>query len=136
MTLKKIIKSSVLQCSISDRSLIFLTRQAKKLRSPGKNIQYRNLKRYSSENFAADLHEASWEKVDTSLTVDEAWTAFVETLNATADKHAPRAIKRVRAESLPWLTCEIRVLMRKRDFHHKRAQKQKTTEEWVKDKEL
>ena len=65
-------KSGVLQCSISDHSLIFLRRRAKKLRSPGKNIQYRNFKRYSSENFAADLREASWEKVDTSLTVDEA----------------------------------------------------------------
>ena len=116
----------MLQCSISDHSLIFLTRRAKKLRSPGKNIQYRNFKHYSSENFVTDLHEASWEKVDTSLTVDEAWIAFAETLNATADKHAP----------LPWLTCEIRELMRKRDFHHKRAQKQKSTEEWVKYKEL
>ena len=133
---EKIIKSGVLQCSISDHSLIFLTRRAKKLRSPGKNIQYRNFKHYSSENLVTDLNEASWEKVDTSLTVDEAWIAFTETLNATADKHAPLAIKRVRAESLPWLTCEIRKLMRKRDFHHKRAQKQKSTEEWVKYKEL
>ena len=133
---EKIIKSGVLQCSISDHSLIFLTRRAKKQRSPGNNIQYRNFKRYSSENFAADLHEASWEKVETSLSVDDAWTAFAETLYATVDKHAPLATKRVRAESLPWLTCEIRELMRKRDFHHKRAQKQKTTEEWVKYKEL
>ena len=114
----------MLQYSISDHSLIFLTRRAKKLRSPGKNIQYRNFKHYSSENFVTDLNEASWEKADTSLTVDEAWIAFAETLNATADKHAPLATKRVRAESLPWLTCEIRELMRKRDFHHKRAQKQ------------
>ena len=95
---EKIIKSGVLQCSISNHSLIFLTRRAKKLRSPGKNIQYRNFKRYSSENFAADLQEASWEKVDTSLTVDEAWTAFAETLHATADKHAPLATKRVRVK--------------------------------------
>lgn len=33
---EKIIKSGVLQCSISDHSLIFLTRRAKKLRNPGK----------------------------------------------------------------------------------------------------
>lgn len=70
------------------------------------------------------------------MTVDEAWTAFAETLNATADKHASLATKRVRAESLPWLLCEIRELTRKRDFHHKRVQKQKTTQEWVKYKEL
>ena len=113
-----------------------MTRRAKKLRSPGENIQYRNFKRYSSVNFVADLHEASWEKVDTSLTVDEAWNAFAETLNATADKHAPLATKRVRADSLLWLTCESRELMRKRDFHHKRAGKLNSTEEWVKYKEL
>ena len=64
----------------------------------------------------------------TSLTVDEAWTAFAETLTATADKHDLLATKRVRVESLPWLTCEIREQMRTRDFHHKRAQKKKTTE--------
>ena len=54
---EKIVKLGVLQCSISDHSLIFLTRRAKKLRSPGKN--YRNFKHYSCENFVADLHEAS-----------------------------------------------------------------------------
>ena len=41
------------------------------------------------------------------MTVDEAWTAFAETLNATADKDAPLATMRVRDESLPRLTCEI-----------------------------
>ena len=82
------------------------------------------------------MHEASWEKVYTSLTVDEAWNAFADTLNTTAEKHAPLATKRVRAESLPWLTCEIRELMRKLDFHHKRAQKQKSSDEWIKYKEL
>ena len=83
------------------------------------------------------MHEASWEKVYTSLTVDEAWNAFADTLNnATANKHAPLATKRVLAESLPWLTCEIRELMRKRDFDHKRAQKQKSSDEWIKYKEL
>ena len=77
---EKIIKSGVIQCSISDHSLIFLIRREKKLRSPGKSIEYRDFKRYSSENFAADIHEASSEKVHTSLTVDEAWNAFAETL--------------------------------------------------------
>ena len=36
--IEKIIKSGVLQCSVSDHLLIFLTRRVKKLRSPSKNI--------------------------------------------------------------------------------------------------
>ena len=86
--IEKIIKSGVLQCSISDHSLIFLIRRAKKLRSPSKNIQYRSFKNYLTESFVADLHETSWDKIDTCVTVDEAWNAFAETLNTTADKHA------------------------------------------------
>ena len=38
--IEKIVKSGVLQCSISNHLLIFLTRRVKKLRSPSKNIQY------------------------------------------------------------------------------------------------
>ena len=36
--IEKIIKSGVLQCSVSDHLLIFLTRRVKKLRGPSKNI--------------------------------------------------------------------------------------------------
>ena len=66
----------------------------------------------------------------------EAWNAFAEIVNTTADKHTPLATKRVCAESLPWLTSEIRKMMWKRDFHHKQAQKQKSTEGWIKYREL
>ena len=77
------------------------------------------------------MHEASWNKIDTCLTVDEAWNAFAETFNTTADKHAPLVTKRMRVDSLPWLISEIREMMRNRDVHHKRIQKQKSTEEWI-----
>ena len=65
---EKIIESGVVQCSISDHSLIFLIRRARKPRKTFKNIQFRNFKDYSSERFVADLHSASWEGVDKSLT--------------------------------------------------------------------
>ena len=44
---EKIGNSGVLQCSISDHSLIFLTRRAKKLWNPCTNIQYRNFKNFN-----------------------------------------------------------------------------------------
>ena len=37
----------------------------------------------------------------------------------------------MRATSLPWLTSDIRTMMRRRDFHHKRAQKTKAEHDWI-----
>ena len=127
----KVITSGVAQCSISDHSLIYFIRRAKKPRGPSKTIHYRNFKNYSTERFQADLHTASWDDVDTSLTVDDAWNAFLTTFRNVSDKHAPLATKRARAASLPWLTSDIRALMRRRDFHHKRAKKTKADHEWI-----
>ena len=50
---------------------ILMTSQ--KIAKTFKNIQFQNLKNYLSEIFVADLHSASWEGVDKSLTVNEAW---------------------------------------------------------------
>ena len=126
----KVIASGVSQCVISDHSLIYLVRHCKKLRGPSKVIKYRNFKNYSSKNLKADLHTASWDEIDTSLTVDEAWDAFSTTLGNVIDQHVPLDTKRVRASTLPCLTSETRALMRSRDFHHKRAQKTQADREW------
>ena len=54
----KVRASGVMQCSISDHSLIYLIRRAKKQRGPSKIIHYRNFKSYSSENYQSDLQSA------------------------------------------------------------------------------
>ena len=46
------------------------------------------------------------------------------------DQHAPIATKRVRVNTLPWLTANIRNHMKRRDYHHEKALKLKTTEQW------
>ena len=125
-----------MQCSISDHSLIYLVRRARKVQTTFKNIQFRNFKKYSVERFVSDLYNVSWEEVDTSLTVNDAWNVFKSLLNNVNEKHAPLQSKRARGDSLPWLTSDIRTMMRKRNFHHKRAQKTKSIDEWKTYKEL
>ena len=132
----KIVASGVMQCSISDHSLIYLVRRARKVQTTFKNIQFRNFKKYSVERFVSDLYNVSWEEVDTSLTVNDAWNVFKSLLNNVIEKHAPLQSKRARGDSLPWLTSDIRTMMRKRNFHHKRAQKTKSIDEWKTYKEL
>ena len=119
-----------MQCSISDHSLIYLIRRSKKQRGPSKIIHFRNFKSYSSDNFQSDLQSVSWDDVNTSLTVDDAYESFITTLKKVIDRHAPLTTRRVRAATLPWLTSDIRDMMRTRDYHHKRAQKTKDPLDW------
>ena len=126
----KVRTSGVMQCSISDHSLIYLIRRSKKQRGPSKIIHFRNFKSYSSDNFQSDLQSVSWDDVNTSLTVDDAYKSFITTLKKVSDRHAPLTTRRVRAATLPWLTSDIRDMMRTRDYHHKRAQKTKDPLDW------
>ena len=127
---EKIVSSGVLDCAISDHSLVFIIRRAKKPRGGTKNIVYRKFKNYSAEQFTSDLHTASWDAIEISLTVEEAWESFKTTLDDLMNKHAPVSMKRVRANTLPWLTEEIRTTMKERDYHHKKAQKSGSLNEW------
>ena len=52
----KISDSGVLECSISDHSLVYIIRKARPPRGPIKTIKCRSYKNYSAPNFVRDLH--------------------------------------------------------------------------------
>lgn len=54
-------------------------------------------------------------------TPNEAWLFFKDLFLTAAEKHAPIVIRRVRGRSVPWSTPEIKDLMKKRDYKHKKA---------------
>lgn len=112
---ENVVSSGVLICSISDHSLTFIIRRARRPRAGCKNIHYRNFKHYKPHDFIVDLQSASWDMINTTLTIEDAWLAF----------------KRTRHTSLPWITADIRISMKSRDYHHKRAQKTGLQSEWL-----
>ena len=127
---EKIINFGVLNCSISDHSLVYAIRRAKIPRGPIKTVKCRNFKDYSTENFIADLHSTPWDGVDTSLTVNESWSCFKDTLVKISNKHAPTYTRRIRSNTLPWVTPQIRSLIVQRNFHHKKALKSGSDRDW------
>ena len=126
----KVADSGEIDCPISDHSLIYVIRQAKTRRGKIKTIKCYNFKAYSTDKFVTDSHAASWDEVNTSLTADDASTSFKNTLISIADKHAPLQTKRVCRNTLPWVTDKIRSLMKQRNYHHKKAQKSGSSNEW------
>ena len=87
----KITDSGVIDCSISDHAFVYVIRRAKALllKSPIKTIRYRSFKTYSVDDFTSDLHDTCWDFIDTSLTVEDAWVSFKETLITLIEKHTP-----------------------------------------------
>ena len=51
--------------------------------------------------------------------------------NEIVDLHVPMKKARVRMKSLPWISREIRVLMRARSYYLTKAKKSKRMEDWV-----
>lgn len=127
----KIVTSGVLNYSISDHQLVYIVRRAKIPRGEIKTARCRRFNNYSSQTFADDLHSASWENIDTSLTVSNAWMAFKRTFMDIADKRAPFMTMRIRSSTLPWLNEDIRNLIKERNFNHKKAQKSGSYDDWA-----
>ena len=127
----KTVTSGVLNYSISDHQLVYIVRRAKIPRGEIKTARCRRFNNYSSQNFADDLHSASWENIDTSLTVSNAWMAFKRTFMDMADKCAPFMTMRIRSSTLPWLNEDIRNLIKERNFNHKKAQKSGSYDDWA-----
>ena len=54
-------------------------------------------------------------------TPNEVWLCFKDLFLTAEDKQAPIVTRRVRGSSVAWLTPEIKELMHKRDYEHKKA---------------
>ena len=79
-------------------------------------------------DFINDLSSVLWENVecfdDSNLHV--AWQAWKSDFNAILYHHAPIRYVHVRQSSVPWLTFDIKKMMKERDYHKKHATKSAT----------
>ena len=60
-----------------------------------------------------------------STNVEEAWSLWKCNFRAECDKHAPLIDKKVRGRNCPWLTLEIKRMMRARDASLKKYRRSK-----------
>ena len=84
-------------------------------------MKARNYKNYDAELFRADLNRLPWDIIELESNPDNAWNSFKDLFMTTVDCKAPVVNRRVCGRSLPWLTPSIEDLMKKRDYHHKKA---------------
>lgn len=107
----------------SYHDLIFLSYSLKTPKFTPKYITYRNLKNININNLLNDSSQVPWSDVQLLHTVDDKVNLFNVYLLSLYDRHAPLVTKRVTHPPSPWLTLDIRKLMRKRDRLYRRFKK-------------
>ena len=121
-----ILDHSVIPCGVSDHDVIFAIRSMKvpkRKRSP-QTISTRKLNVFDEIAFISELKKIPFDQIKL-LTNDpnEMWflwkTMFLDVLN----KHAPVTEIKIKGNSLPYITSDIRKLIRQRDYLKKKADK-------------
>jgi hypothetical protein len=124
-------QSKVIAIGFSDNCAILSARKLHQVkRAPPKYIEARNYKLFNSELFNEDLNRIPWNILLFETDPDDVWTCFKDLFLTAADKHVPIVTCRIRGESHPWLTNEIKDLIDQRDYHHKKSIKTDNIYHW------
>ena len=114
----QILDNGVISCGISDHDIIYVLRNSRlaKIKKEPKVVNTRNFKRFSASDFVRELEGLPFDLIkDLGYTPDEMWhtwkTMFLDVLN----KHAPTTSSKIRGNSHPYLTADVKLLMPSRD---------------------
>ena len=110
----KVSNSGVLDLSIADHKTIFFPYKMK-TKSPGFSIKrVRNYRGLDEKSLQEDLHDEPWWVTSLFDDIDDVTHAWELLFKDVLDTHIPNRIAKIRKESLPWVTGEIRKEMNKR----------------------
>ena len=133
---RDLINVGSLEMGWSDHSLIHGTFAGP---SDEKNESVRMIRSFNKCNvdaIVADLQRAPWQVMETFESIDDKWDYWKSLFFSIIDAHIPLKKARVRKKSLPWITRDIRALMRARNYHCCKAKKTGKEDDWQQYKKL
>ena len=125
-----------LELGLSDHSLIYGVVTGCGKRRVNTMRLVRCFSKCNLERLVAELDAAPWQVMDALDDMDSKWDYWKMLFWKIVDSHVPLKKARVRVKTLPWITRELRVLMRTRNYHCKKAKKTGSEEDWKHYKEL
>ncbi len=118
--------------TISDHDLVFITLNLKNLRPKPVYLIRRSYKHYDASAFASDISEAPWSVIENCDDVDETeLNAFHLLFDPMLDQHAPVRRVRLRTRRNPFVTDEIKLLMKTRDNWRRQACRTNHPDAWL-----
>ena len=113
-------------CGISDHDALFLIRNARapKLKVPPKVIDVRNYKRFNIDSFQSDIRSIPLEQIKlVSKDANELWLRWKAFFLNILNKHAPITKIKIKGNMVPYITSEVKALIRTRDYLRAKANK-------------
>lgn len=95
-----------------------------------KQYAIRDFKHFDLSRFTADAVTAPWNNIYHMDNIDDKVTFFSEQVLALYDKHAPMKIVTAKNRPVPWMTSQIRNLIKKRDSARRKYNKTRDPEDY------
>ena len=118
--------SVVIPCGISDHDIVYMVRKTKlpKVKLQPKTLTTRNLKNFDLVQFRTEVDNIPFDTIrDVSSDVNEPWQTWLDFFLAILNKHSPTVTLKIRGKIAPYVTNEIRKMIRQRDFLKAKANK-------------
>ncbi|XP_057295887.1 uncharacterized protein LOC130624320 [Hydractinia symbiolongicarpus] len=123
-------KTGVMDLGISDHNLVYVIRKFKRPKFEPKTCKVRSYKNFSEEAFLKDLRNLDWSYFNNYDDLDKACEKLNKNVKTVADKHAPFKTHRFSGRVEAWVTDELIIAIKERDFLKRKASKTKSIIDW------
>ena len=115
---------------ISDHNLVYAVARLVCKRPPPKFVQIRNYNKLNEKSFKRDMENAPFHVATIFDDLDDSLWLWNKIFLQIANEHAPMKQVKVRSQSLPWITNDIRQKMNRRFKLYKEALNTNDNEKW------
>ena len=131
-------RADVIETALSDHYLVYCT-VGKRHSSKENEHRYklgRKMNKINTEKLREDISAVSWEEVEKTDDVVEAYDIFENAMLRVIDKHAPVRKTRIKKKESPWISNNVLILIRQRNEQKKKAKQSGASQDWERYKHL
>ena len=129
-------ESSIRKVTISDHFLDFTDNNLKSPKQAPTYVVTHSFCNYKADQFATDITHIPLDTVNLRNSVDDRLDAFNELFLACLENHAPLRTVKIWHKPNPFITRDVRHMMKEGDCLHQRVRKMGTKEDWKAFREL
>lgn len=120
----------------SNHDLVHLSYDMRCPKSQHKILQYRDYRNLNVELLVSEARQLDWGAIRRCDCVEEKVSILTNIITSLYEKHVPLKTSRVRRPPAPWVTEEIKCVMKSRDRAHAKFRNIKSRENWDKYRRL
>lgn len=126
---EKIHDADVHHLSISNHSLVYAVHRTRSIKKPPRKITFRNFNRFEDQAFRNDVQSLPLQVIESFDDPDLAWATWRTMFTEMCDHHAALKTTTVRGDPCPWMSNNVKAMMRQRDSLHRKAIRTKSEDD-------